>query len=178
MQYLSSRLYTGVFNFFLLFWFVLIYSCQSDPILYNIKNGYNYELQSFQTDPDSITSIQSEHSIGKSPRLYVGIIDSSDTAYAVIRFSKTELIDTHQVCSDSSNINYVSITINAIKQLIDTDTLIQSNALKIYSLSDNSEWDEDNKAISKELVTQLLSNKDQLLSYEISNSSLIIDEGL
>ena len=92
---------------------VLLLSCQSDPILYNINNGYNYHFHSFQVDPDFVKSIQSEHSNEESPRLYAGIINNSDTVFTVIRllFDKN-----HEIC-EASSIDSVSIKVNITTQL-------------------------------------------------------------
>ena len=113
MHYEVPPYLSRIFNVLLTGGLVLLLSCQSDPILYNINNGYNYHFHSFQIDPESIKSIQSEHSNEESPRLYAGITNSNDTVYSVIRllFDKS-----HEIC-EATSIDSVSIKVYTTTQL-------------------------------------------------------------
>ena len=110
MHYVVPPYLSRIFNVLLTGGLVLLLSCQSDPILYNINNGYNYHFHSFKIDPDSFRSIQSEHSNEGSPRLYAGIINTDDTVYTLIRL----LLDkNHEVC-EASSINSINIKIDIL----------------------------------------------------------------
>ena len=105
MRYVVPPYLSRIFNVLLTGGLVLLLSCQSDPILYDINNGYHYHFHSFQIDPESIKSIQSEHSNEESPRLYAGITNSNDTVYTVIRL----LFDqNHEICESWSSACKVS----------------------------------------------------------------------
>ena len=62
--------------------FVLLLSCQSDPIVLNPPGGYEYFMQSFQLDGSNSFSVQGNTHTGYSPRFYSGILNNRDTVSA------------------------------------------------------------------------------------------------
>ena len=160
MHYVVPPYLSRIFNVLLTGGLVFLLSCQSDPILYDINNGYNYHFHSFQVDPDSVISIQSEHSNEESPRLYAGIINSSDTVYSVIRllFDKS-----HKIC-EATSIDSVSIKVYTTTQLDSLQKDDINKSLHIHSSISGSLWDEweQNKVINS-------------LDYKIDEDAFIID---
>jgi len=81
--------------------FVLLLSCQSDPIVLNPPGGYEYFRQSFQLDGSNSFSVQGNAHTGYSPRLYSGILNNGDTVSALIKLLPG-VLDSHQVCTANS----------------------------------------------------------------------------
>ena len=84
--------------------FVLLLSCQSDPIVLNPPGGYEYFRQSFQLDGSNSFSVQGSAHTGYSPRLYSGILNNGDTVSVLIKLLPGAL-DSHQVCTADSIID-------------------------------------------------------------------------
>ena len=104
MNFLHPPFLSRIFNVLLIGGFVLLLSCQSDPIVFNPPGGYEYFRQSFQLDSSNSFSVQGNAHTGYSPRLYSGILNNGDTVSALIKLLPGAL-DSHQICTADSIID-------------------------------------------------------------------------
>ena len=87
MKYLTPPFIGRRVHFLLLGGLVLLLSCQSDPIVFNLTGGYEYQKKSFPLNNETSETVQGELHTGTSPRLYSGILSNGDTVSTLIRLS-------------------------------------------------------------------------------------------
>ena len=104
-----------IFNVLLLGAFVLLFSCQSDPIILNPPGGYEYINQTFKLDVSSSYSLQGDSHTGYSPRLYSGKLNNSDIVSILIKL-KPEVLDSHQICIADSIFD-ITLELTSTKQI-------------------------------------------------------------
>ena len=77
--------------------FFLLLSCQSDPILYDINNGYNYHFHSFQIDPESARRIHPNDSQRIQRALEIYLVSSKTMTEWLKRHQGNEILKSREV---------------------------------------------------------------------------------
>jgi len=165
-----------IFNVLLLGAFVLLFSCQSDPIILNPPGGYEYINQTFTLDASNSFSFQGDSHTGYSTRLYSGRLNDYDIVSTLI-ILKPEVIDSHQVCIADSifDISLELISTENIAVLDDStyiDTSIQINALKSYLIPDIYIVDlNEDEIITSEKLEQILNLSNEEITIELKGEN-------
>ena len=174
---LKISLFIRGLNFLRFAGVILLLSCQSDPVKYNIPGGYEYKNYSFDFNYNDSYSMQGTSHTGQSLILYSGIISLSnnvqDTTMLLARILPTSL-SAHDICDDVDSISSINIVLTSITQLANEDSslIIKKDALKIYLISDNhisSSWDESKILPLADITT--ITN--EVSSYTLINDSFI-----
>ena len=100
--------------------FLLLLSCQSDPITGIHVNYNDLRLKSFRLNQANSATEQGQNHTGQSPRLYAGILDNGEMVSALINI-RSEILNSHQVCSSDSFIDF-NLILNTLTTLTSEDT--------------------------------------------------------
>ncbi len=147
-------------NFLVLGGILLLFSCTSDPLVFNPPGGYNFVRNYFTLNPAESKTVQGQDHTGKSPRLYAGILSSGDTVSTIMQI-RTQTVSGHPACS-SHSVSSVKVSLNSVSNLSfenngENTNLIQPDSLKIYLLPPTEIWDEQ-KVLSESEVNETLSS--------------------
>ncbi len=157
--------------------FILFFSCQSDPVVLNPPGSYEYNTQKFKLDIDQSYTLQGQSSIGKSPRLYSGIINNQDTVLTFIKFDP-ELLDSHQVCIGDSLID-VKLELTTVSPIavkndsVITHLFIEPDSISAYLVVEEYYMTEDS-LITDKIIKEINSLSLVKLSVEINNNNSIL----
>ncbi len=158
---------------------ILLFACESDPVIFNPVGGYEYLNKSFSLDKSFSRSYQGNNYTGLSERLYSGYLPEQDSAQVYINLFP-EILDTHNICS-SNEIKNFSIILNTVSPILlkydstHFDTLIDFSALKVHMIL--SDLVSEDQILSFEAINQQIAETDAKIisSVNLFESSVEID---